>query len=386
MDILKLNEISPVADKVLGSKYKLVKESKQPVGIMLRSAAMHEYALPDSVLAVARAGAGTNNIPSAKYAEKGIVVFNTPGANANAVKELVICALLLSCRKIAEGIEWTKTLSGLGKEVSVRVEAGKGAFGGGELLGKTLGVIGLGVIGAKVANTAVDLGMNVIGYDPFISVEGAWNLNNSVRRADDVNAIYGESDFITLHIPLNDQSKSMLDAAAFNKMKKGVCIINMSRGEIVKAADLTAAIKAGKAGRYVTDFPNDEILNKENIVCIPHLGASTAEAEDNCAVMAAKQLVDYIENGNIVNSVNFPNSSMPRTGKCRAAIFHKNIKNVLSRMTEIVGGEKINIENMLSKSQGDWAYTILDLDTELPAAAEKKLQNISEVVKIRVIK
>ncbi len=384
--ILKLNEISKEADAVLTQDYSMAKEIENPDAIMLRSFNMHDYPLPASVLAVARAGAGVNNIPVEKCAQKGVVVFNTPGANANAVKELVICALLLSGRKIIPAIEWTKGLKGKGADVGPMVEKGKSQFVGSELLGKKLGVIGLGAIGAQVANAAEHLGMDVVGYDPFISVEAAWSLSRKIKRSTDLNAIFRECDFITLHIPYLPATKDTINAEAVAMMKEGVSIINCSRGELVNNDALIAGLKSGKINRYVTDFPNDDLIGLENVVCIPHLGASTPEAEDNCAVMAARQLMDYIENGNITNSVNFPACSMPRNGKPRLTIIHLNVKDMINKITARISEKNINIDHFTNKSKGDYAYTMIDLDDEIPASIVDELNQIDGVIRIRLIK
>ncbi|GHU98102.1 D-3-phosphoglycerate dehydrogenase [Clostridia bacterium] len=385
-NILKLNEISPVADKAFTANYAVTKDCKTPVGIMLRSFSMHDYALPESVLAVARAGAGTNNIPVDKYAAKGVVVFNTPGANANAVKELTLCGLLLASRQIAEGIEWTKTLKGKGAEVGKAVETGKNNFVGPEITGKKLGVVGLGAIGAQVANAAVDLGMTVYGYDPFLSIDAAWSINNGVVKETDLNNIYRECDYISLHVPLTDKTRNLIDSEAVAKMKPGAALLNFSRGELVNNKDILKALAADKLGRYVTDFPADELIGAKGVICIPHLGASTPEAEDNCAYMAAKQLVDYIENGNITNSVNFPSCSLPRTGKCRITVAHLNIKSMLVQMTDAISGAKINISNMLSKSQGEYSYAMFELDDDANDTVIGKLNAIKDILRIRVIR
>lgn len=383
--ILKLNEISPLANKYFNSNYTLTKECTDPDGIILRSFDMFNYDLGKSLLAVARAGAGVNNIPIDKCTQSGIVVFNTPGANANAVKELVICSLFLASRKIIDGIKWTQTLKGT-QNVSGAVEKGKKEFVGPEIQGKKLGVIGLGAIGALVANAAVELGMTVIGYDPFITVDHAWNLSTHVIKETDLNNLYANVDYISLHIPLNSSTKHMLDIEAFSKMKKSVSIINCSRGDLVNNADMIQAIKQGIVSRYITDFPNEELLGIDNIVTIPHLGASTPEAEDNCAVMAAKQLTEYLQNGNIINSVNFPDTISARAAKARLTIIHKNVKSLLSQITESISAAKINISTMVSKSQGEYAYTILELDDEINAEILSKLNKIDGVIRHRVIK
>ncbi len=386
MKILKLNEISPVVNEVFGNKYTLEKDCADPAGIMLRSFNMHEYKIPESVLCVGRAGAGVNNIPVDKCAENGVVVFNSPGANANAVKELVLCALLMSGRKIVDGINWTGSLKGKGAEVSKLVESGKKNFVGGEIRGKKLGVIGLGAIGALVANAAIELGMTVIGYDPYISIKGAWNLDNHVKKQDDVNALFAECDYVTLHVPLTDATRNLVCEKTISLMKNGAAIVNFSRGELVNNADIIAAVKSGKISRYVTDFPCDELLGIENIIAIPHLGASTPEAEDNCAYMVAKQMVDFIENGNITNSVNFPACSQNRCGKQRLTVIHVNVKNVLNSITDLISKEGINISGFSSQSENrKFAYAIIDVDDALPAKVIEKISKLENIVKVRVL-
>ena len=385
--ILKLNEISNAVNEVFAPLgYKLDKDCKNPDAILLRSFNMHGYEVPPSVLCVGRAGAGVNNIPVADCAEKGIVVFNTPGANANAVKELVLCALFLCGRKITDGIAWAQTLSGKGDEVPKLVESGKKAFAGGEILGKTLGVVGLGAIGRLVANAAVELGMKVIGYDPYISIDAAWNLNHNVQKETDLNALLAKSDFVTLHIPYLPSTKGMINAQTLGKMKDGASLINCARGELAVNADVTAVLKSGKLNRYVTDFPCEELLGVDNVITIPHLGASTEEAEDNCARMAAREIVDFVENGNITNSVNFPNCSSSRTGKMRIAVFHKNVKNVISSVSDLIAKENINISSFNSQSGGAMAYALLDLDDEISAATVEKIRKLDNIVRVRVIK
>ncbi|MDE6398066.1 MAG: 3-phosphoglycerate dehydrogenase [Clostridiales bacterium] len=384
--VLKLNEISGVvADVFAPHKFELVKDCADPVAIMLRSFDMHGYALPESTLCVGRAGAGVNNIPHADYAQKGVVVFNTPGANANAVKELVICSLLLCGRKIADGIAWSQSLKGKGAEVPKLVESGKKAFAGSEILGKTLGVVGLGAIGSLVANIAVELGMKVIGFDPYISIDAAWNLNSNVQKASDLDSVLANSDFITLHIPYLPATKGMISADAIAKMKQGANLINCSRGELVDNTAIKAAIKAGKINRYVTDFPCEELLGVENVITIPHLGASTEEAEDNCARMAAAEIVDFVENGNIVNSVNFPNCKSDRRGKQRVTVFHKNVKNVISSISDVIAKEGINISGFNSQASGDMAYAILDLDEAISPATENKIRALDNIVRVRIV-
>ena len=385
-NILTLNSISPVINDVFDSTYNVASDVEKPIGIMLRSFKMHDYVLDDNTVAVARAGAGVNNIPVDEYAKSGVVVFNTPGANANAVKELVLCALLLGSRKIVPAIEWTKTLKGMGDEVGKLVEKGKADFVGGEILGKKLGVIGLGAIGALVANSAIDLGMQVYGYDPYLSVGAALRLSNQIKVEKNLDDILKQCDYITIHIPyISSQNKGFINAGNLRKMKDGVVIINCARGELVDNNDIIKATESGKVARYVVDFPADEIIGKENIICIPHLGASTPEAEDNCAIMAAKQLVDYIENGNVINSVNYPNCSMPRSTEFRLVILHKNISNILAQITGAVGKEKINISNMSNQSKGDYAVTILDVEKKVSSASIDHLSAVEGIIKIRSI-
>lgn len=380
--ILKLNEISPVADKEFPAGYTFTKEAKNPDGIMLRSFNMHEYPLNDELLAVARAGAGTNNIPIPACTEKGIVVFNTPGANANAVKELVICELLLGGRKITDAIDWVKTLKGT-EGIGKAVEKGKSKFVGHEISGKTLGVIGLGAIGVMVANTAVDLGMNVVGYDPYLSVAGALHLDNRVRTAD-LDTLIKSSDFITVHVPLTPDTEKMFNADTFAKMKDGAVLINNSRGELVDTGAVLAAVESGKLERYITDFPSDELIGVPNIICVPHLGASTPEAEDNCAQMAARELVDYIENGNITHSVNFPDVSAPRSTSSRIAVMHNNVEGVISKVTSAISASGINIANIIDKSKKDKAYMLVDLDAKISDKTVKEIESFDFVTRVRV--
>ena len=382
-NILKLNAISPVADKEFPAGYTFSDSVKDPDGIMLRSFNMHEYPLGNSLLAVARAGAGTNNIPIPACTEKGIVVFNTPGANANAVKELVICELFLGGRKIVDAVEWVKTLKGT-EGISKTVEKGKSAFVGHEIVGKTLGVIGLGAIGVMVANAAEALGMNVIGYDPYLSVQGALHLDTRVKTAD-LDTLLKDSDFVTVHVPYTPATDKMLGAEAFAKMKDGAVLINNSRGELVDNAAVLEAVNSGKLERYITDFPADELIGAKNVICVPHLGASTPEAEDNCAAMAARELVDYLENGNITHSVNFPAVSAPRTSEARVCVMHANVEGAISKITSVISGANINIANIVDKSKGDKAYMILDLDSKPADAVIGTVRALDCVIRVRVI-
>lgn len=386
-NILTLNNISPVINDVFDASYNVASDAENPVGIMLRSFKMQGYPVAPETIAVARAGAGVNNIPVDEYAEKGIVVFNTPGANANAVKELVIAALLLGSRKIADSIKWVDTLKDKGEEVSKLVEKGKSQFVGGEISGKNLGVIGLGAIGAQVANAALGLGMNVYGYDPFLSVNAALKLSRHVNVAKELDDIIKNCDYITVHIPyIANQNKGFINAGLIRKMKDGVVIINCARGELVDNADIIKATESGKVARYFCDFPSDELIGVKNVVCTPHIGASTPEAEDNCAIMAAKQLVDYIENGNIINSVNYPACSMPRTTPYRLLVLHKNVANVLAQITGTVGAEGVNIAHLSNQSKGNYAATMIDADEKIPQSAVDKIKKLDGVIKVRTIK
>lgn len=381
MKILKLNAISPVADEVFKG-YEYSDKAENPEGIMLRSFAMHDYPLGENLLAVARAGAGVNNIPIDKCTEKGVVVFNTPGANANAVKELVLCELFLGGRKIVDGANWAQTLKGQ-ENISKLVEKGKGKFVGQEILGKKLGVIGLGAIGAMVANAAIRLGMSVVGYDPFISVKSAWMIDRRVEFTDDLSVIFKTCDFITVHVPLTPDTKGMFNKDTLASCKDGVVIINNSRGDLVVSADIADAVASGKVSRYITDFPDETLLGKENILCVPHLGASTPEAEDNCAYMAAKQLTDYLENGNIVNSVNYPTVTMPRDSAARVCVHHKNVKEILSKILAIISSQGINVAHMQDQSKGEYAYLILDLDEVPSSACVDLIRGVKDVIRVR---
>lgn len=382
--ILKLNAISPLADGVFEG-FEYGDKVENPDGIMVRSAAMADYPVGDNLIAVARAGAGTNNIPVADYTQKGIVVFNTPGANANAVKELVICELFLGGRKICDAIDWVKTLKGEGDNVGKLVEKGKSSFVGGEITGKTLGVIGLGAIGIAVANAAHALGMNVVGCDPFLSTANALMLNPAVKVVATREELYRRADYITVHVPLTPDTKGMFNAETIASLKDGAVLINNSRGELVDDDAVISALGSGKLGRYITDFPTAKLIGVKNAVCVPHLGASTPEAEDNCALMAAKQLTDYINNGNIVNSVNYPALSGPKTGVSRICIHHKNVANMIARFTAAVSDAGINIDSMADKSKGDYAYSIIDVDGKADEKLVKAIEEIEGVIRVRVI-
>lgn len=383
-NILTLNKIAAVGTSRLGDNYYAYGDDVQnPDAVLVRSAAMHDMQFEDNLLAIARAGAGTNNIPKDVCSEKGIVVFNTPGANANAVKELVIAGLLLSSRRVMEGADWAKTLKGNGDAVGKMVEKGKSQFVGPEIKGKTLGVIGLGAIGILVANCAVALGMDVIGFDPFMSVTNALKLNPAVKLMKSGEDVMVNCDYLTIHVPLTADTKDMVDADMIAKMKDGVRILNFSRDGLVNSTAVLEAVKSGKVAKYVTDFATDDIIGEENIICLPHLGASTPESEDNCAIMACDELKEYLENGNIVNSVNYPALSLARTNteNVRFCVMHKNVPELLKKVLSEVKG---NVENMLSKSRGDYAYAIIDVAGGNPENAAA-IAAIEGVIRVRAI-
>ena len=382
MNIQLLNKIAAVGLKELGAGYNVGDAVENPDGIMVRSAVMHEMEFGSELKAIARAGAGVNNIPIDRCSEAGIVVFNTPGANANGVKELAICALLLAARDVVGGIKWANGLAGTA-DVAKQVEKGKSQFAGTELAGKTLGVIGLGAIGGLIANAAVALGMKVIGCDPFLSVEGAWNLDHRVVRAATYDEIYENSDYITLHVPSTKDTKNMICTVSIAKMKDGVKLINLARADLVNAADLKSALADGKISTYVTDFPTEDVINVDHVIAIPHLGASTEESEDNCAVMAARELDDFLKNGNIKNSVNYPTVVMPRSGAARICVLHKNAPAILTQITAALSD--VNIENLTNKSKGDNAYTVLDVASVPSDAAIANITAVDGVVRVRVI-
>lgn len=384
--ILCLNKISPIGTKRFGEAYTFSPEMGHPDGILVRSASMHDMELEDRLLAIARAGAGVNNIPVAKCSEKGIVVFNTPGANANAVKELVLAALFLTSRKIGPAMDWVKTLKGQGDQVEKLVEKGKSAFAGPEIQGKRLGVVGLGAIGILVANAACQLGMEVYGYDPFLSVESAWHLSSSIHRSLSLEELYANVDYLSLHLPLTAETKGMVNGETLQKMRDGVRILNFARGGLVDSPALLEALASGKVAAYATDFPDDSLIGVENVIAIPHLGASTPESEDNCARMAVDQMKDYLENGNIQNSVNMPAISMAREpGTRRICLVHKNVPNTIALLASACGEAGINIENMQSKSRGEYAYSILDVSGDLTPDAVRSLGAMDPIVKVRVI-
>ncbi len=380
-----LNKIAAVGTDIFDrAQYEVGADLDNADAIMVRSASMHDMAFSDSLLAIARCGAGVNNIPTDRCAEDGIVVFNTPGANANGVKELAIAALILAARDVVGGVEWVKTLEGQ-EGVAKAVEAGKSAYVGNELAGKTLGVIGLGAIGGMVANTATHLGMRVVGCDPFLTVNAAWSLSRSIVKAADYTEIYKNADYITLHVPATKDTKQMICKETLAMMKDGVRIINLSRADLVCAADMKEALASGKVAAYVTDFPTEETVGCKGIVNIPHLGASTYESEDNCAVMAAQQLDEFLTNGNIKNSVNYPAVSLPHTGAARICLMHRNIPNVLSGITTLISSEGINIENMANGSRGDFAYTIVELSKAVSPAIVDKCMAIDGMIRVRII-
>ncbi|MBE5987302.1 MAG: 3-phosphoglycerate dehydrogenase [Paenibacillaceae bacterium] len=381
-----LNAISTYGTALLTEEYELTNQMEGADGVLVRSASMHEMALPDGLLAIARAGAGVNNIPLEACAAEGIVVFNTPGANANGVKELVIAGLMLASRDIEGGIRWCKE-NQEDENISKSAEKAKSAFAGCEIRGKKLGVIGLGAIGAEVANACSSLGMDVYGYDPFISVNAAWRLSRNVKHITAVETIYKECDYITLHVPLVDATKGMINKAAFDNMKDGAVVLNFARDILVNEADMAEALKSGKIKKYVTDFPNPTSVHMEGAIVIPHLGASTEESEDNCAKMAVEEIMDYIDNGNIRNSVNFPACDM---GICNAAsriaVLHLNIPNMIGQITGTLAAGNVNISDMTNKSREKYAYTLLDLENVPDAVSIQKLNAIKGVIRVRVIK
>ncbi len=382
--ILTLNNISPLGlERLEPENFTIGSDIAEPDGVIVRSASMHEMELPESLLAIARAGAGVNNIPLDACSERGIVVFNTPGANANAVKELVIAGLLISSRKVIPAIEWAKTLKGEGDKVGKLVEKGKSSFAGGEIKGKKLGVIGLGAIGALVANAAEKLEMDVYGYDPYLSVDGALKLSPTIHYVAKIDQIFAKCDYITLHLPLVPGTKNMINAETLAGMKDGVRIMNFARGGLVNNADMKAALASEKVAAYVVDFPDDEMLDVENVIAIPHLGASTPESEENCAVMAAKELRDYLRNGNIKHSVNFPDVSMPKSGSARVCVLHRNIPGILSLISGAFLGN--NIESQTNRSKGDFAYTLLDLANVPSEETLNKVKAVGGVIRVRLV-
>ena len=378
-----LNKISPKGTALWKENYQLTDKVGEADGVLVRSAAMHNMALPEGLLAVARAGAGVNNIPLDKCAEQGIVVFNTPGANARSVMELTLCGLLLGCRDVIGGINWVKSIAGQ-EDVAKKVEKGKSQFAGHEMLGQKLGVIGLGAVGGPLANAARRLGMEVYGCDPFISIDAAWHLDSQITRVNKREDIFANCDIISLHTPLLDDTRKMINAETIATMKDGVIILNFARDLLVDDDAMAEALASGKVARYVTDFPNDKTASMPGCIAIPHLGASTEESEDNCAKMAASELIDYIENGNIRNSVNLPNAEMTATGT-KVCIIHKNIPAIISQLTTVFGDAGINIENMLNRSKKDYAYTIIDAQGDVSCSIVQKIESIDGVIRVRAI-
>lgn len=384
--IKTMNKIAQVGLNQFPADYQVGDNVEEEEGILVRSAKLHDYPFPDTLWGIARAGAGTNNIPVAECAQKGIVVFNTPGANANGVKELVIAALLMASRDLVGGVEWVKAQAAApDTDVAAAVEKGKSAFVGPELYRKTLGVIGLGAIGALVANAALSLGMEVYGYDPFLSVDTALRLDRHVHVVKDVAELYRVSDYVTIHVPYTPDTRHTINADTIAQMKDGVRVVNLARGELVDDAAMMAALESGKVARYVTDFPNNTITLAPNVVPIPHLGASTPESEDNCAIMAAQQLRDFLENGNIKNSVNFPNVEMERSGVQRLCIIHRNIPAMLANITAQLSGDGVNVENMTNKSRGDFAYTLVDVGSQVEESVIDDIRAIDGIIRVRVI-
>jgi D-3-phosphoglycerate dehydrogenase len=384
--IQTLNKISTVGLQNFPlEQYEVASEFSHPDAILVRSAKMHDMVLPDSVRAIGRAGAGVNNIPIARCTDTGVVVFNTPGANANAVKELVICSLFLSSRRIIPGVEWAKSLIGNGDEVPKLVEKGKSDFVGPEIQGKTLGIIGLGAIGLLVANAAESLGMRVIGFDPYISIDSAWKLSKNVKKAISLDSLLSESDYLSLHLPLAENTQGYIDASKFRVMKDGVRILNFARGGLVNASDLFNAFEQGKVSCFVTDFPDENLLKHPKVIGIPHLGASTPESESNCAVMAVNQVRDFLENGNIKNSVNFPEATMARNGGFRLIIANRNIPKMVGKITAVLADQDINISDMLNKHRDNLAYNIIDLDDEILPEQLEHIKNIEGIIMVRLL-
>lgn len=384
--IKTLNKIASIGLAQLDKgRFVVEDDCANPDGILVRSAKMHDYEFPEALRAIARAGAGTNNIPIDRCSEAGIVVFNTPGANSNAVKEEVIFAMLAASRHMFEANEWARREAASGADVLTTMEKAKSQFAGPEIMGKTLGIIGLGAIGAKVADAALALGMSIVGYDPYLSVSAALALDRHVNVVNNLDDLLKVSDYITIHVPLNDSTRDTIDAEAISKMKGNVRIINLARNGLVNDEAILAALKSGRVAAYVTDFPDNEVANAPGVIALPHLGASTPESEDNCAIMAAHELQDYLDNGNITNSVNLPNVSMERSGVARICIIHRNVPNILAQITTIVSGAGMNVENLANKSRKDYAYTMLDVDNKVTDEVVRQLSAIDGVIRIRVM-
>ena len=384
--ILTMNAIAPAGIEVLERRgCKVGPALDRPDGLLLRSADLHEVQFPQELLAIARAGAGTNNIPLERCTEEGIAVFNAPGANAEAVKEQEMASLVMCSRDVLGSIAWVRSIADQGEKIPALVEKGKSAFAGPELLGKTLGVIGLGATGAQVANAALAIGMEVVGYDPFLSVDGAWMIAKEVRRADQLDEIFEQSDYISLNIPYTEDTHHMLNESAFARMKHGVRILNESRAEVVDDRAMTRALESGKVAKYVTDFPNEAILKAPNVIAMPHLGACTPESEDRCAVMAANELYDYLLNGNIKNSVNLPNVALSRMGVCRLCVIHRNVPRMITRILDFISEKNINVEHMINKPRGEYAYTIVDLAEKIGEDTAAGIRSMPNVLRVRVI-
>ncbi|MBQ3064970.1 MAG: phosphoglycerate dehydrogenase [Clostridia bacterium] len=387
-NIKLFNKIAKVGiNQFKDNLYQVGEDVSNPDAILVRSASLHEVAFNPELKAIARAGAGVNNIPVDRCAEEGIVVFNTPGANANAVKELVICGLMLASRDITESAEWAKTLVKTDDaDVAKQVEKGKSKFAGCEIAGKRLGVIGLGAIGALVANAAHDLNMEVLGYDRFMTIDAAWKLSRKIEKAASMDEIFETCDYISVHIPSTPETRGMFNKETIAKMKDGVRILNFSRADLAVNEDIKEALASGKIARYVTDFPTEETVNVPGIIALPHLGASTEESEDNCAVMAVRQLAAFLENGNIRNSVNYPDTELPHTGDARICVFHKNVPGVLNHLTAMISAQGINVENMINKSKKDYAYTILEISGQVPAGVAETISSMENVIRVNVLK
>lgn len=384
--IKTMNSISPLGIEALTRRgCDVGAEIDAPDALLIRSADLHGMEPNRELLCIARAGAGYNNIPVEDLAEKGIVVFNSPGANAEAVKELEMCSLVMASRDVLGSIAWVKSIAGEGEKIPALVEKGKNAFGGPELMGKTMGVIGLGATGALVANLAVSLDMTVLGYDPFMSVDAAWNLSRDVVRAESLDDLLSKSDYISLNVPYTDETHHMISAETLDKMKDGVRIINESRAEVVCDEDMLAAIEGGRVARYVTDFPNEKLIGQRNVIVMPHLGACTPESEDRCAVMGANQIYDYLLNGNIKNSVNLPNVSLSRMGVCRLCVIHRNVPRMITRILDFISDKNINVEHMINKPRGGYAYTIVDLGQPIGGDTAEQILAMPEVLRVRVI-
>ncbi len=385
-NIKTINHISPVGlDKLKALGCNVGAEVDDPDGIIVRSADLHCFEPNPELLGIARAGAGYNNIPVECFAEKGIVVFNSPGANAEAVKEQTMCSLVMASRDVTGSIEWVKSIAGEGDKIPALVEKGKSNFAGPELMGKTIGVLGLGATGALVANACLAMDMNVIGYDPFMSVDAAWRLSKEVERAEELEEIFRSCDYISINIPYNEHTHHLLDEKAFAMMRRGVRIINESRAEVVDDDAMLAALESGKVAKYVTDFPNAKILGGKNVIALPHLGACTPESEDRCAEMAARQLYDYLKNGNIINSVNLPTAKLERMGVCRLCVIHHNVPGMINRILDLITEKNINIEHMINKPRGRYAYTMIDLNDEIREDTADTIRGMDDVLRVRVL-